>query len=57
MENKMVLVSRSELEAYCAAQEQTFGYDEMRDWLYQYAETAKLSQEAWNLYHGLMVAY
>ena len=52
-----VLVSRSELEAYCAAQDQAFGYDAMRDWLYQYAETAQLSREAWSFYHMMMTAY
>ena len=59
MKNKKsaVLVSRSELEAYCAAQDNVFGYDAMRDWLHVYAETAHLSTEAWQLYISIMRAY
>ena len=52
-----VLVNRSELEAYCTAQEQVFGYDEMRDWLFNYVQTAQLNDSAWAFYHTMMVAY
>lgn len=52
-----VLVSRSELAAYCDAHAETFGYDAMRDWLYKYAETAKLSDEAASYYRMMMTAY
>lgn len=54
---KLVLTSRSELEAYITAHLETFGYDEMRDWLYDYALNHLMDEQACQLYSSIMTAY
>jgi hypothetical protein len=50
-------IDRPCLEAILGEWEKDFGYDEMRDLLARFAHKVEMSDEAWDLYHSVMVAY